>query len=103
VPAIPAAPTGFGVSAVAGPSPNDTATLTWSHTGGTDLSTFTIQRATDARFTKSLNTSTVSGSLRTTTQTVNPNTTYYYRIKANNSFGESSAWTNASPFPIRTP
>ena len=38
----------------------------------------------------------------TLTQTVTRNTTYYYRIRANNTVGGSSAWTNALPFPIRT-
>jgi len=34
---------------------------------------------------------------------VTRNTTYYYRIRANNNVGDSSAWTNALPFPILTP
>jgi hypothetical protein len=67
------------------------------------VSTFTIQRATDAKFTRSLSTVSVNGTLRSTTQLVNSKTTYYYRIKANNSTGGSSAWAIASPFPIRTP
>jgi len=63
---------------------------------------FTIQRATNLSFTTGLSTSTVAGNLRTTTQTVTRNTVYYYRIRANNSIGGSSDWTNALPFPIRT-
>jgi len=31
-----------------------------------------------------------------------PKTVYYYRIRANNDAGGSSAWKNAQPFPIRT-
>ena len=36
------------------------------------------------------------------TQLVNRNTNYYYRIRANDTSG-SSAWLNAQPFPILTP
>ena len=104
VPGVPAAPTAFTV-AISASLPN-TVELSWGH-GGVDVATFTIQRATDARFTKSLNLTTVAanlnGGVQTAAQTVNPKTTYYYRIKANNSTGGSSAWTNASPFPIRMP
>jgi len=35
-------------------------------------------------------------------QTVTRNTSYYYRIRANNVAGGFSAWRNALPFPIRT-
>ena len=66
-----------------------------------DPTSFTIQRATNLSFTTGLNTSTVAGTASTLTQTVNDNTTYYYRIRANTAVG-SSAWTNALPFPIRT-
>jgi hypothetical protein len=101
VPVFPAVPTGATVTAVAvvGTS-NYAATLNWSYAPGNPAS-FTIQRATNVTFTKGLNVSTVAGLNRTTTQTVNNNTTYYYRIRAND-VGGSSAWTNASPFPIRT-
>ena len=99
VPGVPVAPTGFDVALGA----INTLVLNWSHGCGPDLASFTVQRATDARFTKSLNTSTLPGCVLTTTQSVNPKTTYYYRIKANNSTGASSAWTNALTFPIRTP
>jgi hypothetical protein len=99
VPAIPAAPTNFRVSAVKAGGNNYTATLTWDAV--TNPTNFTIQRATNSTFTRGLSSSTVSGAARTLTQTINRNTTYYYRIRANNSSG-SSAWTNALPFPIRT-
>jgi FtsP/CotA-like multicopper oxidase with cupredoxin domain len=100
VPAIPAAPTDFTVSVVPANGNNYTATLNWA--SAANPTSFTIQRAENLSFTTNLNTSTVAGNLRTTTQTVRRNTVYYYRIRANNDVGGSSAWTNALPFPIRT-
>jgi FtsP/CotA-like multicopper oxidase with cupredoxin domain len=100
VPAIPAAPTSFTVTAVKANGNNYTATLNWASTA--DPTNFTIQRATNSTFTRNLNTSTVTGNLRTVNQTVTRNTTYYYRIRSNNNVDGSSAWLNALPFPIRT-
>jgi hypothetical protein len=99
VPAIPAAPTAFTVSVVKAGA-NYTATLTW--TAAANPTTFTIQRAGNATFTSSLNTSTAAGTARTATQTLKANTTYYFRIRANNSIGGFSAWKTALPLPIRT-
>ena len=100
IPVIPAAPSNFTVSVVKANGNNYTATLNWA--SAVNPTNFTIQRATNLSFTTGLNTSTVAGNLRTTNQTITRNTTYYYRIRANNSIGDSSAWTNALPFPIRT-
>jgi hypothetical protein len=80
---------------------NDRVTITWE--APVNPATFTIQRARNLSFTTGLTTSTVSGTARTFSQTVARNTTFYYRIRANNGTGDSSAWTNALPFPIRTP
>jgi len=102
VPAIPAAPTGFTVSVVKANGNNYTATLTWSHPGGASLTNFTVQRATNATFTTGLASFTPAAAARSLTQTVTKNTTYYYRIRANNTISGSSAWANAQPFPIRT-
>jgi len=103
VAAIPAAPATFKVAAVKANGNNYTATLRWTlATGAPNPTNFTIQRATNLGFTTGLSTSTVAGNLLTVNQTVTKNTTYYYRIRANNSIGGSSAWTNALPFPIRT-
>jgi FtsP/CotA-like multicopper oxidase with cupredoxin domain len=101
VPAIPAAPTGFTVAVVKANGNNYTATLAWAYTG-TNPTNFTIQRATNATFTTGLSSFTPAGSARGLTQTVTRNTTYYYRIRANNNISGSSAWLNALPFPIRT-
>jgi len=100
VPAIPPAPTNFTVSVVKANGNNYTATLNWAST--TNPSSFTIQRAENSTFTTNLASFTPAGTARSLTQSVNRNTTYYYRIRANNNVGGSSAWVNALPFPIRT-
>jgi hypothetical protein len=97
---IPPAPTGATVAVVKANGNNYTATLAWA--SAADPANFTIQRATNLSFTTGLATSTVAGNLRTLQQTVTRNTVYYYRIRANNGVGGSSAWTNVLPFPIRT-
>jgi phosphodiesterase/alkaline phosphatase D-like protein len=106
IPAIPAAPTSFTVQALKNPTGNRyTATLIWGYTTeppNPAPTSFTIERATNATFTRGRNTSTASGAARGDTQTLNPNTTYYYRIRANSNISGSSAWKNALPFPIRT-
>jgi hypothetical protein len=99
-PAIPAAPSNFTVSAVKANGNNYTATLTWRD-NATNETGFTIQRATNATFTTNLSSFTAAANAVTLTQTVTRNTTYYYRIRANN-LGGSSTWVNALPFPIRT-
>jgi hypothetical protein len=100
IPLIPAAPTNFTVAVAKIPGPFYRATLTWSY--GANPASFTIQRATNATFTSNLSTFTATAAARSLNQTVSNNTTYYYRIRANNATGGSSAWTNALPFPIRT-
>ncbi len=104
VPAIPAAPTSFTVSTVKASGNKYTATLAWGPVTwpAPQPSSFTIQRANNLTFTTGLTTFTASGTARGLTQSVTSNTVYYYRIRANNSVGGSSAWTNALPFPVRT-
>ncbi len=101
IPTIPAAPTSFTVAVARANGNKDTATLIWA--AAANPTNFTIQRATNLGFTTGLATFTPTGSARSLIQTVNRNTVYYYRIRANNNLGGSSAWTNALPFPIRTP
>jgi len=100
LPALPPAPSNFTVAAVKATGNNYTATLNWAST--INPATFTIQRATNATFTTGLASFTAVGTARTLVQTVNRNTVYYYRIRANNTLGGSSGWANALPFPIRT-
>jgi hypothetical protein len=102
VPAVPPAPTSFTVGVAKANGNNYTATLNWIHPGGANLTNFTIQRATNLDFTTGLSSSTAAATATGLTQTVSRNTTYYYRIRANNNISGSSAWKNALPFPIRT-
>jgi hypothetical protein len=100
IPAVPAAPTNFRVAAGAkNASGTYPLTLTWSAVS--NPTNFTIQRARNATFTTGRTSYTPAGAARSLIQNVNPNTTWYYRIRANNNISGSSAWTNALPFPIR--
>ena len=104
VPAQPAVPTAF--SAANGPDGNGnsrTVILTWS-ADTVNVTGFTIQRATNAAFTSGLSSATVADPSTTTlTQTgLGRNTSYYYRIRANNGPVVSSGWLTATPSPILT-
>ncbi len=96
---VPAAPTSMTAANGANQGSNRRVVLTWTDSSNNE-SGFTVQRATNATFTTGLNTQNVGANTTTVTQTVTRNT-YYYRIRANNVLG-SSAWVNASPFPITT-
>jgi len=99
---IPAAPTSFTVAVVKA-NGNYTATLNWTVPSTGAPTDYTIQRATNLSFTTDPMPTFTAGSTDTSlVQLVNVKTTYYYRIRANNNVGDSSAWTNALPFPIRT-
>jgi hypothetical protein len=105
LPGLPAEPTSFTVRAVKNTTGNNyTATLDWEPATWPvpEPANFTIQRASNLAFTRGLTSFTATGTARSLTQTVSRNTVYYYRIKANNSLGGSSAWKTAVPFPIRT-
>jgi FtsP/CotA-like multicopper oxidase with cupredoxin domain len=86
----PAVPTGLRVTAArtSGAS-TDQATLTWTATGS--ITSFTIQRATNAAFTTGARSFTVTpGTLRSWTDTgLVRGTRYYYRMTANNAVGSS--------------
>jgi FtsP/CotA-like multicopper oxidase with cupredoxin domain len=103
VPVAPAAPSSF--TAANGPNGNGgnrTVILTWAPQT-INLTGFTIQRATNPNFTGSVNTANVPAATATLTQTgLGRNTSYYFRIRANNGSFVSSAWVNATPFPIVT-
>jgi hypothetical protein len=73
--------------------------LNW--VSATSPTNFTIQRATNLGFTTGLNTTTPAGGARSATQNLASNTTYYFRIRANNPNG-SSVWI-ALPLPVPVP
>jgi FtsP/CotA-like multicopper oxidase with cupredoxin domain len=95
-PVVPVAPTGLTVVIAAGFT-----NLSWSHPGGTGLIDFTVQRAVNASFTLGVTSQSAAAAARTSQIQV-PGGPYYYRIRANGSTA-SSAWTNASPFPVAGP
>lgn len=103
MPPAPAVPS--SLRAAAGPNGNGnnrSVILTWTQANALNVTGFTIQRSTNAAFTAGLNTANVAAGLRTLTQTgLARNTSYFYRIRANNT-PVFSAWLNATPLPITT-
>ena len=104
--APPAAPSLLTVVTAISSKRNANATLTWRD-NSTNESGFTIQWCTNSTFTgPNLVTVTVgANSTATATYTTGNlirNTPFYFRIKADNGAG-SSAWVNATPFPVNTP
>jgi FtsP/CotA-like multicopper oxidase with cupredoxin domain len=76
--------------------------LTWVDSSNNE-SRFVIQRATDAAFTTGVVTVNRAANSTTLAQTGLPRgATYYYRIVAQNGYGQS-VWVTATPFPITTP
>jgi len=103
VPAMPAAPS--SLTAANGPNGGGNSRsviLNWTDNASNETG-FTIQRATNAAFTSGLNTATVGANVTTLTQTgLSRNTSYYYRIRANNGTFVFTAWVIATPLPIVT-
>jgi FtsP/CotA-like multicopper oxidase with cupredoxin domain len=97
VPAIPAAPAGVRAAASAGRTGPATVTLTWSESPSSVVSSFIVDRATNAAFTTGYARMTVTpGTARRTTLTgLARNTRYYIRIGAANASG-LSAWTTVT-------
>ena len=92
----PAAPTSLTATLNPLSSSPPSTVLSWIDNANNETS-FSIQRATNAGFTAGLTTFTVGANI--TTYTDGPlvlNTTYYYRVKAVNSFGSSAYTNNAS-------
>jgi titin len=92
VPAAPAAPIAFQASTTL--TNRNTLVridLTWTYDFANNVvSRFVVQRATDPNFTSNLVTVNVGANNTSLTQTRMPrNTTYYYRIQAQNTFGAS--------------
>jgi hypothetical protein len=101
VPVAPAAPTSLSAANGANSGNNRSVILNWT-ANLTNVTGFTIQRATNAAFTSGLASVPAAATATTYTWTgLSRNTSYYFRIVANNGF-VPSAPTNATPFPILT-
>jgi FtsP/CotA-like multicopper oxidase with cupredoxin domain len=100
-PTIPTAPSGVTASAARLNTFSDRVTVSWTDNSNNETG-FTVQRATNASFTSGLSNSTVGANITQLQVTTARGATYYYRVRANNAAG-SSAWVNATPFPITTP
>ena len=86
----PVTPTNFAAAPMVGRKAS-TLTLTWSATG--TITSFTAERADRADFTSETTSYTVTGTERFLALTgLARNSTYYFRIRANNPDG-SSAWS----------
>jgi fibronectin type 3 domain-containing protein len=97
----PAAPTNLTATAQSGPQ----VSLTWNDNSNNETG-FKIDRATDAGFTQNLVTFTAPANVGATATyvdtTVTAGTTYYYRVRATNSAGDS-ANTNTASLTVPTP
>jgi len=102
LPTPPAAPSNVTVTATRA-SNVDRVSLTWTDNASNETG-FNIQYATNPTFSgPSLVTNTVGvNSTSFTLGRANRFTTYYFRVQSYNSLF-TSAWVNASPFPITTP
>jgi len=93
----PEAPSGLA-AVLAGNGNNKRAVLTWADNSLNETG-FTIQRATNDAFTGALTTFTVGPNVTTYSNTIgNTNQTYYYRVFANNTVGD----TGTPGFPTET-
>ncbi len=102
IPTAPAAPSNFAATAQVTTVSTARINLSWVDNSN-DETSFVIQRATDAGFTTNLATFTRRANATTLVQTGLPRgVTYYYRILAQNAYGQS-AWVNLSPPSITTP
>jgi len=99
---LPIAPSNLnGTAARVGNGPNTRITLTWTDNSINETG-FTIQRATNAGFTTGVVNTNVGANVVTyRTGNLPRNTTYWFRIRANNAATGPSAWSNT--FSIRTP
>ena len=76
--------------------------LTWP-TVTPNVTGYTIQRSLDPTFATGVTSTNVGAASTTlTVSSLTANTSYYFRIRANNGAVVSSGWTSATPFPIVT-
>jgi len=102
VPVMPIVPSSFTAVNGANSNNNRSVVLTWLD-NSTNETGFTIQRATNGAFTTGLTTTNVAANTTTFTVTgLSRNTSYYFRIRANNGTIIFTGWVNATPLPITT-
>lgn len=98
---VPTAPSNLMAANGANQGKKRSVDLTWTDNSSNETG-FTIEQATNAAFTTGLKSTTVAaGAVTANLPRLSRATTYYFRIRANNTIG-SSAWVNATPFPIIT-
>jgi hypothetical protein len=89
-----------GIALRVGNGPNTRVTLTWVDNSNNETG-FTIQRATNPDFTGAVSTNVAANTTSYRTGNLPRNTTYWFRIRANNNVLGPSAWSNV--FTITTP
>jgi FtsP/CotA-like multicopper oxidase with cupredoxin domain len=101
--APPPAPTGVTVTAAARTATADRLTVTWALPAGGNQTGFRIQYSINSTFAAPVTTANAARTAVTYRSGNVPKATpYYVRVQAFNA-GGSSAWVNATPFPITTP
>jgi FtsP/CotA-like multicopper oxidase with cupredoxin domain len=102
VPILPAAPTTLTAVNLANSGGQRNVGLTWT-ANTANVTGFTIQRSASATFANGITTTNVAANVTTLTVSgLARNTAYYFRIRANDGAIVSSAWLNATQFPITT-
>lgn len=87
----PAPSTPSGLTATAGSCGTGTINLSWNSVSG--ATSYTLQRATNSSFSSGLTSVYSGGSTSYSNTGLNAGTTYYYRVRASNSSGNSS-WSS---------
>ncbi|WP_326554681.1 fibronectin type III domain-containing protein [Micromonospora sp. NBC_01813] len=92
VPSTPATPTLSGIG-------GSSMTVSWtapSDTGGGNITSYEVQRATSSTFSGAVSTTLTGGSRSLQVTGLAHTTTYYYRVRATNDSGKVSAWSAAA-------
>jgi FtsP/CotA-like multicopper oxidase with cupredoxin domain len=102
VPAQPAAPSGVTIANGANQGSQRSVVVQWTDNSNNETG-FTIQRATNAGFTTGVATTNAAANATTATVTgLSRNTTYWFRVRANNGTIVASAYISSSPASILT-
>ena len=102
VPAIPAAPSGVTIANGANQGSNRSVIVRWTD-NSTNETGFTVQRATNAAFTTGVATTNAAANASTVTVTgLSRNTTYWFRVRANNGTIVATVYVASTPVSILT-